>query len=46
MWEAENTATGVYDLSATFTLEEPSSHNNYYGLVYGCRVYTSDAADE
>ena len=35
VWEAENTATGVYDLSATFTLQEPSSHNNYYGLVYG-----------
>ena len=35
VWNPANTATGQYNLSATFTLQEPSSHANYYGLVYG-----------
>lgn len=35
LWDPENTASGSYDLSATFTLEEPSSHVNYYGLIFG-----------
>ena len=34
-WNSGNTAMGTYTLSATFTLLEPSSHVNYYGLVYG-----------
>ena len=34
-WNSDNTAMGTYTLSATFTLLEPSSHVNYYGLVYG-----------
>jgi hypothetical protein len=36
-WNDDNTAMGEYTLSATFTLLEPSSHVNYYGLVYGAR---------
>ncbi|MGY8779749.1 MAG: hypothetical protein ACKVIN_16715 [Longimicrobiales bacterium] len=35
VWDDANTATGAYTLSATFTLQEPSGHNNYYGLFYG-----------
>lgn len=35
VWNADATASGAYTLSATLTLTEPSSHNNYYGLVYG-----------
>ena len=34
-WMPDHTATGSYALSATFTLNEPSSHANYYGLVFG-----------
>ena len=34
-WNSDNTATGTYTLSGTFTLLEPSGHVNYYGLVYG-----------
>jgi hypothetical protein len=34
-WDPANTATGSYNLKATFTLLEPSSHTNYYGLVFG-----------
>jgi hypothetical protein len=34
-WNPANTATGNYSLKATFTLLEPSNHNNYYGLVFG-----------
>jgi hypothetical protein len=36
-WSDDNMAMGEYTLSATFTLMEPSSHVNYYGLVYGAR---------
>jgi len=35
VWDESNTASGEFNLSATFTLQEPSSHNNYYGLFYG-----------
>ena len=34
-WNSDNTASGSYTLSGTFTLIEPSGHVNYYGLVYG-----------
>ena len=35
LWADDHVASGTYTLSATFTLEEPSSHPNYYGFVYG-----------
>ena len=35
LWMPGQTASGDYTLSATFTLNEPSSHTNYYGLVFG-----------
>ncbi len=34
-WNSSNTASGNYTLTGRFTLLEPSSHVNYYGLVYG-----------
>jgi hypothetical protein len=34
-WNPANTATGNYTLKGTFTLVRPSSHTNYYGLVFG-----------
>ncbi len=34
-WNPVNTATGAYTLKGTFTLMRPSSHPNYYGLVFG-----------
>jgi len=34
-WNPANTATGTYTLKGTFTLLKPSSHTNYYGLVFG-----------
>src|SRR5262245_23799190 len=34
-WNPANTATGNYTAAATFTLTKPSSHTNYYGLVFG-----------
>jgi len=34
-WNPANTATGTYTVKGTFTLNEPSGHNNYYGLVFG-----------
>ena len=34
-WNPANTAAGVYTLKGTFTLVQPSSHTNYYGLVFG-----------
>jgi len=34
-WNPANTATGTYTLKATFTLLRPSSHTNYYGLIFG-----------
>ena len=35
VWKPSDRATGEYTLSASFTLESPSDHNNYYGLVFG-----------
>lgn len=35
MWNPANTASGEFTLEGTFTLLEPSSHVNYYGLIYG-----------
>ena len=35
MWNPDNTASGTYTLKGTFTLQKPSGHTNYYGLVYG-----------
>lgn len=34
-WNPSNTATGTYTLKGTFTLVKPSSHTNYYGIVFG-----------
>lgn len=34
-WHPANTATGNYSLKGTFTLMKPSSHTNFYGLVFG-----------
>jgi uncharacterized iron-regulated membrane protein len=34
-WNPANAATGAYTLKGTFTLVKPSSHTNYYGLVFG-----------
>src|ERR1700761_3383541 len=34
-WNAANTASGNYTLKGTFTLNKPSGHTNYYGLVFG-----------
>jgi hypothetical protein len=34
-WNPANTASGTYTLKGTFTLMQPSGHNNYYGLVFG-----------
>ncbi len=35
VWDPANTVDGEYNLKASFTLEEPSDHTNYYGLVFG-----------
>ena len=34
-WNPANTATGNYSLKASFILQKPSGHTNYYGLVFG-----------
>jgi hypothetical protein len=34
-WNPSNTASGTYTVKGTFTLMKPSSHNNYYGLIFG-----------
>jgi hypothetical protein len=34
-WNAADTATGNYTVKATFNLQQPSNHLNYYGLVFG-----------
>lgn len=34
-WNPADTAAGAYTLKGTFTLEKPSGHTNYYGLVLG-----------
>ena len=35
VWDPANTVDGEYNLKASFRLEEPSDHTNYYGLVFG-----------
>ena len=42
LWQDGNTASGDYTLSATFVLEEPSGHANYYGLIYGGSALDTD----
>jgi hypothetical protein len=34
-WNATDTATGSYTAKATFNLQQPSNHNNFYGIVFG-----------
>ena len=34
-WNPANTVTGNYTLKGTFTLQKPSGHTNFYGLVFG-----------
>ncbi len=34
-WNPANTVSGNFTLKGTFTLQRPSSHTNYYGLVFG-----------
>ena len=34
-WNPANTATGNYAVKGNFTLQQPSSHVNYYGLIFG-----------
>ena len=34
-WNPSDKASGSYTLKGTFTLEKPSGHTNYYGLVFG-----------
>lgn len=36
-WNPANTITGNYTLKGTFTLMKPSSHVNYYGLLFNGR---------
>jgi hypothetical protein len=36
-WSPANTATGNYTVKGNFTLQQPSSHTNYYGLIFGGR---------
>ena len=35
VWNPTNTASGTYTLKGKFTLQKPSGHTNYYGLVFG-----------
>ena len=37
LWRPEQTVRGNYTLSGRFTLLEPSSHRNFYGLIFGGR---------
>jgi hypothetical protein len=34
-WHATDTVTGNYTAKATFNLQQPSNHNNFYGIVFG-----------
>jgi hypothetical protein len=43
MWNPANTATGAYTLRGRFTLQQPSGHVNYYGLVFGGRDLTGSS---
>jgi len=42
LWQEDQRASGNYTLSSRFTLLEPSSHRNYYGLVFGGRNLNSE----
>jgi hypothetical protein len=42
LWEEDQRASGNYTVSGRFTLLEPSSHRNYYGLVFGGRNLSSE----
>ncbi len=42
LWQEDQRASGSYTLSGRFTLLEPSSHRNYYGLVFGGRNLVSE----
>jgi hypothetical protein len=42
LWRPEQTATGNYTLRGRFTLLEPSSHRNFYGLIFGGRNLDSE----
>jgi hypothetical protein len=42
-WNPANTVSGDYTLKGTFTLQEPSDHNNYYGLVFGAGALGEDS---
>jgi hypothetical protein len=42
LWRPEQTARGNYTLSGRFTLLEPSSHRNFYGLIFGGRNLNSE----
>lgn len=33
-WNPANTASGVYTIKGSFTLNKPSGHNNYYGIIF------------
>ncbi len=43
IWDGGQTASGEFNLSATFTLVEPSGHPNYYGLFYGGSQLNADS---
>jgi hypothetical protein len=34
-WNTADTASGNYTVKATFNLQQPSNHTNYYGLIFG-----------
>jgi hypothetical protein len=34
-WQPSQAASGTYTAKATFTLNKPSGHTNYYGLIFG-----------
>jgi len=42
-WNASNTASGTYTLSATFTQTQPSSHPNSFGLLFGGQDLDGDS---
>ena len=34
-WDPKNMVSGNYTVRATFNLQQPSNHTNYYGIVFG-----------
>jgi hypothetical protein len=42
LWKADQRATGNYVLRGRFTLMAPSSHRNFYGLIFGGRNLASE----